>query len=410
MVYEEMAGLVEVRPGRHLFCRHWVLGCNEGTDIGVDKKEIHHNAATTTTADQINTKNVHLVCIHGTAASHGQYLSVLEALESKLDSSKQLIVQAWLYDAVGCGESPKPTEIPSSLPSSSTARSSSPYSDEEQVLDLDAFLHKLVWKTPHHQTRRIFFLAHSYGPNWVYKWMIYHQNQNKTSDPKDLPVQSSSSSSSSIPPVSLLSQVEGLVLISTGVKDSTLLVRGGPPIFRYCPLWVLRCSQPLLTNMFLKMGLAQATHRSQPELVTSARNSNNNNDMEIVCHYYNAHDWLSQTDLSKFYDEFVLVPPAGSSNSSSRIKVKVLVIHGVEDRIIPIEKGQVVANILMVPVEDYANNNNNDEDNKNLVVGQSHSNVNNNNNKGLVIVPDASHSVMQEQPEIVSDNILQFIL
>ena len=200
--------------------------------------------------------------------------------------------------------------------------------------------------------------------------------------PNDMSSQQTSSTS-------LLAQVKGLVLISTGVEDSTLLVKRGPPIFRHVPIWILRCLQPMLTNAFLKMGLSPTTHQLKPELIRAAKEANNQNDMEMVCHYYRAHDWITKDELSRFYFDFIAPNDNQPANQNTQ-KRKVLVVHGVEDQIVPVEKGQIVANIL-VP---------NDENR--IVVGEERTN--------FVTIPDASHSVMQEQPDTLAEQIFQFIL
>jgi pimeloyl-ACP methyl ester carboxylesterase len=169
----------------------------------------------------------------------------------------------------------------------------------------------------------IYFLGHSSGPTWIFKWL---QQPNSIS-------------------------IAGLILVSTGVQNSDLMV-GGPLLFRALPLWLLRCLQPLLTQTFLKIGFAQLTH---PELIQAAKESNNTNDMQVVCFYYQAHDWLE--DISSFRS------------------LRTLVLHGVEDGVIPIRYGQVVAIQL---------------DTK------------------LIAVENASHMVLLEQPAEVAEQILLF--
>lgn len=361
MVHEELADVLELRPGRWIFCRHWIIGSSSNGDGGT------------------STTTIHLICIHGTAASQDQYLPLLRAIDKRLETSN-VIVSAWLYDAVGCGKSPKPKSLPplSSPPStSSSSRDEGKlYADKEQVLDLDEFLRKLVWKKAS-PTCRVFFMAHSYGPNWVYKWMIQEQQR----------LHSNYNRNALAP--SFLSQVTGLVLISTGTADTKLLVKGGPPLFRCCPLCVLRCLQPMLTSMFLKLGLAPATHKAQPDLIQAAKEANNRNDMETVCYYYQSHDWLSAQDLFRFCHEVLSnnnTSSTGTNSSSSAIKV--LVVHGVEDGIIPIQHGQIVANAMM---------------------GQGGSHVSHHQG-GLVSIADAGHVPMQEQPEVMADHLVNFLL
>jgi pimeloyl-ACP methyl ester carboxylesterase len=325
-----------------------------------------------------------------------------------------------MYDAAGCGRSPNPHSY------SASTSSSSPYSDEEQVLDLEAFLHKFVRKKiekdqphqRHHQQQdrqktqcRIFFIGHSYGPNWIYKFMIYEQKK-ESEQRRNYHLRKQTEAS---PSLSLLFQIEGLVLISTGVGDSTLLVKGGPPIFRYCPVFVLRCVQPILTEFFLRMGFAKNTHATKPLLVQVARRSNNQNDMSTICHYYRSHDWISEDDLRDFYEQFVAparqtsddITPQGDDDDSiirSKKRVRVLVLHGDEDQIIPIEKGQIVANILMTK-DIYKAQKNSCNIGENII----DSTENDSDNDALLVISDASHSIMQEQAVMLSKHILQFI-
>jgi hypothetical protein len=84
-----------------------------------------------------------------------------------------------------------------------------------------------------------------------------------------------------------------------------------------------------LTSAFLKLGFAPHTHATNPQLIQDSKEANNANDMQVVCYYYAAHDWLE--DVSEF-----------SSNNNYRI----LLLHGVHDGIVPIQYGQVVANQL----------------------------------------------------------------
>jgi len=416
----EEGTLVEIRPRRNLFCRHRTVLLVRNDDGG-DHHGRHHDQQQQQHQQQEKEEEhidtIHLICIHGTAASHDQFLPLLEHLKNNINNNDEnnrrqsnVNVHAWMYDAVGCGRSPDPAST-ATTDSSSSSSSSSSYSDEEQVLDLDAFLHrfvirrkigkeekqqqqKLVSKTKKCQ---IFFIAHSYGPNWVYKWMKYNINrQQQVKEPKVL-------SSDHV-------VVEGLVLISTGLLDDDgdrnrkkLLVKGGPAIFKYCPLWILNCLQPTMTELFLKMGYSKNTHATKPQMISEARHVNNQNSMKTVCQYYNSHDWISQDELREFFNDFISSPtptiPAtnGTTGTRRRRNVKVLVVHGVEDQIIPIEKGQIVANVLSLPpttLTPPATTPNEEEDYS---------------NNGLIVVEDASHSIMQEQPEVLSKHILQLI-
>jgi pimeloyl-ACP methyl ester carboxylesterase len=309
MVQERLAELVELRPGRSLFCRHWVLG---------------EEAANTSNS---SSNTINLVCIHGTAASESQFLPLLRSLETKLlptsnsisNSNNLSSILCWMYDAVGCGQSP-------------ALGGAEAYVDAEQVKDLQALLTNHV-----NLDLPTYFLGHSYGPNWIYKCL-----------------QSSSDS-----PSPTLMNVAGLILMSTGVRNAHLQ-NGGPGLFKL-PLWLLNCLQPLLTQSFLKLGFAPHTHSTNPELVQEAKRSNNGNDMQVICHYYRAHGWVEDGTIAFLKNEK---------------NYRMLVLHGVQDGIIPIEHGQELANQLGIE---------------------------------LSSIDNASHMVLVEQPDEISERIWIFL-
>jgi pimeloyl-ACP methyl ester carboxylesterase len=358
MVKEVLSELVEVRPGRTLFCRHWIVG-EERNQLNTERQPRSTESSHGTTVDQ------HLVCIHGTVASHDQYLPLLTSLEDETlklhhqdeDPTQVGIIHCWLYDAVGCGRSPIIKD------GSQTA-----YADEEQVKDLHAFLTNLVMP----EMRRglgslsthlpeLFLIGHSYGPVWILKWMAFMEETSREMQQQQQVEREASPLSVDPSMQSLLFTPKGVVLMSTGVKSSNL-VCGGPILFRYDyipPLWVLKWIQPTLTRMFLKQGFAQKTHTCQPELIAQAQQSSGHNDMQVVRYYYRSHDWF--LDLTGF---------------TNYRGTKFLVLHGRDDEIIPIRIGQIVANQL---------------------------------GTNLVSVEDARHMVHQERPEIVAGNVFRFM-
>jgi pimeloyl-ACP methyl ester carboxylesterase len=277
MITEKLNKLVEIRPGRNIFTRHWILNDDE------------EESSTKTSSRTVN-----LVCVHGTAASQEQYISLWKALDSLLsfsstETSSTLRMHCWAYDAIGCGRSPK---IRNNIKA---------YTDAEQVQDLQELLENHV-----DSKYDTYFVGHSYGPTWIYKCLLLLQQGNKKL------------STTTLKPA-------GLVLISTGLECKELVV-GGPAIFRVVPLWFLKCIQPLLTASFLKLGFSPYTHKHDPELIVQAKEANNQNDMQVVIYYYKAHAWLSQLSPES-------MPPA-------------LVLHGTDDEIVPIHCGQQVANQL----------------------------------------------------------------
>lgn len=295
MVQELLSELIEVRPGRTLHCCHWILGSNRS-----------------------NVATINLVCIHGTAAAHTQYLPLLRAIDSQLETTTDKItIDCWLFDAVGCGKSP-PLE------------NSSEYADEQVVSDIQALLKNQV----QHLDRPTFFIAHSYGPNWVYKTL----------------------KSSETPKMNL----QGLIIVSSGVKNSKFqLQSGGPSLFKL-PLWLLNCLQPLLSKEFLRIGFSKTTHKTKPEVIEHAKALNSANKMKTVCQYYKAHDWVETID-----------------DTLRQCCETPLIVHGSEDQIVPIECGQALANQWHVP---------------------------------LISVDEASHMVLMEQPETLAEHICKYMM
>jgi pimeloyl-ACP methyl ester carboxylesterase len=268
MLVECFQDLIEIRPGRKIFVRHWISGVTEESSL--------LSSSTTLSISTIN-----LVCVHGTAARHEQYIPFWRHLDAFISENQaSLRIHCWAYDAIGCGSSPKLSD--------GTARD---YQDVEQVQDLKALLKDHV-----DSTYELFLAGHSYGPNWIYKYL-----QQDEQPPK----------------------ISGLVLISTALECKEVTI---PLILRFGPLWLLNCIQSLLTASFLQLGYSAWTREHNPQMIEAAKDSNNRNDMQVCLHYYNAHDWVCS--LNK--DE---MPPA-------------LVLHGAQDEIIPIKCGQHVSNQL----------------------------------------------------------------
>eukprot|EP00980_Cylindrotheca_fusiformis_P024608 scaffold12167_cov129-Cylindrotheca_fusiformis.AAC.1 len=303
MITEKRNELIEIRPGRKIFTRHWIL----------------NDSASSSTSSSARTIN--FVCVHGTAASQEQYLLLWKAMDHLLVSTNQnlsLRIHCWAYDAIGCGHSPK-------LPNAKD------YVDSEQVQDLKALVATYVGDAQHDT----YFVGHSYGPTWIYKYLKLRSRP-----------------------------VAGLILISTGLKCKELVV-GGPKIFRVLPLWMLNCMQPLLTASFLKIGFSPYTHKHNPELIAQSKQVNNKNDMETVVFYYKAHDWLSTISFPD------------SATTTTAPTIPAIVLHGMDDEIVPVHCGQQVCNQFV--------------------------------DTPLTVVPNASHMILLETPDVVAEHIVAFI-
>ncbi len=302
-INECLAEAVEVRPGRFLFCRH----CNVSSECQAEQSMI-------------------LVCLHGTAANHAQFLPFVRALEVLVLSGNQAInIHCWMYDAVGCGNSP-------------AIYDTAAYSDVEQVQDLMSLV-QMVAQT---ENQPLFILGHSYAPNWIYKFILQQEENLSMQQIK----------------------LSGIIIVSSGLYNPKYqMQKGGPALFR-SPLWLLKCLQPILTKIFLRLGFARVTHSEKPQLIQDAKSANNRNDMNIVRQYYQAHDWLQDlADVQKYYYERRICRPP-------------LILHGIQDEVIPILCGQDLANRWNVP---------------------------------LISVPDASHMVFLEQPTIVAGHVFEYM-
>jgi pimeloyl-ACP methyl ester carboxylesterase len=223
MVVNLSAGPVEIRPGRTVYVRNLSLGDASRPDVN-------------------------LICLHGTAASHQQYLLLLGALDKLLQPIGSSVT-CWMYDGVGLGDSPIETDP-------------NAYSDEEQLADLHAILERVD------KTRPTIFMAHSYAPMGMLKYLQKHP----------------------------LESLRGCIFLSTGFHDGPVsLVSGGPGIFKL-PLFLLNCLQSLLTESFLSMGLDAS---ADPALVDAARKDCNANNMWVVQQYYKSHKWLSSSEAKE---------------------------------------------------------------------------------------------------------------
>eukprot|EP00934_Nitzschia_sp_Nitz4_P008646 Nitzschia sp. Nitz4//scaffold105_size73764//52135//53170//NITZ4_005680-RA/size73764-snap-gene-0.47-mRNA-1//-1//CDS//3329532459//8636//frame0 len=271
VVQELFADLIPVRPGRNLFCCHWRLG----------------NELSSPSEPTSSTTTVNLVCIHGTAANHKTMLSSLRELATELSSS-DLTVDCWLFDSVGCGQSPPLSD-------------SSAYSNQEIVKDIQALLKNQVG----HLDRPTFFLAHSYGPQLVFQTLL---------DPETPTL-----------------QLGGLILVSI----------------------------PMMTKMFLQIGFAKETHERFPDMIAKSKIENNANDMAVVCQYYRHHAWMENVT-----EELRSLCPHP------------LLLHGTDDKMVPIECGQKLANEWRVQ---------------------------------LVAVPKASHMVLMEQPQEIARHVNAYL-
>lgn len=119
------------------------------------------------------------------------------------------------------------------------------------------------------------------------------------------------------------------------------------------PIPILQCLQPTLTNAFIEKGV----HPDHVELRQAVRDASNENDMFVAKAFYHHHKWF-QLD------------------QNPEIKLKSLVLHGIDDGILPVAAGQYLANKLQTE---------------------------------LVLVERSSHLVQLEQPSVVAGHVWEFL-
>ena len=375
---ELFSGLQEIRPGRLLYLKCIVLGAS----LPQKKKLSTPSQASSTTGVKdggIGDDSLNIICIHGTASNHGFFLPLLNELHGQIllrgddgtnnkssqrNASSIRRIICWLYDSVGCGESPMPTGNGNSDSFSIVDE----YSDDAYIEDLYAILrHKEV---DHSFIGPSILMGHSYAPSWITKFLLKYPNIVRRRDHStDIPPAPTASSDTCVS-----NSISGIIAVSSGVLDSpSNMINGGPKLFQVLPIWVLNCIQPLLTKSFLQMGFSRHTRITNPELIKVAQDESNANDMFVVQCLYRNHDWVTVRQIQDAYT----MDTKDSSASQTRKFLPNLIIHGVEDEIIPIVGGQLIANCL---------------------------------NSDLLVVNDASHSVLVEQPKYVATKIHDFLI
>jgi pimeloyl-ACP methyl ester carboxylesterase len=281
MVVTLSSGPVEIRPGRTLYVRNLSLGDSSRPDVN-------------------------LICLHGTAASHQQYLLLLGALDKLLQPIGSSVT-CWMYDGVGLGDSPIETDPHA-------------YSDEEQLADLHAVLERVD------KTRPTIFMGHSYGPMGMLKYLKTHP----------------------------LESLRGCIFLSTGFHDGPdPLVNGGPGIFKL-PLFLLNCLQHLLTESFLNMGLDAS---ADPALVDAARKDCNANNMWVVQQYYKSHKWLSSSEVKEIILQTTpclvvhgatdkVIPIKSGQFVANQLRTELVVVENASHLVL-VERPEVVAKAIV---------------------------------------------------------------
>jgi pimeloyl-ACP methyl ester carboxylesterase len=271
VLVEEIGELQEVRRGRSLFLRKVVVGPPHTKPC------------------------LKVVALHGTCATQTQYQPFLEALDDLLvqannDNNKTSCIIIWLYDNVGCGQSPAMTEWDD-------------YSNENFALDLRAILVDQVLKQD--GPLSCVLMGHSYSPTILLELL------NRCS------------------PIPDLLKPDAFIFVSSAIRSDNdskglLMPDGGHPIMRL-PVFILSCLQWHLSESFLGLGLCKDC---DPALRDKLRSENNGNNMAMAQATHRNHKWATSDDAKVLHH------------------VPTLVIHGTEDGIISPQCSELIAKEL----------------------------------------------------------------
>lgn len=334
MVREVFAGLKEVRPGRTLFVREWILGAPSSS------KEDHHEV------------DLDLVCVHGSCATEAQFHEMCRELcdqiltaraatsnqaqeqTTRSSSKKQPLIRCILYDMLGCGQSP-------------VVQNWDAYAPDELEQDLGAIV-QLYARDPISKSSSaassvpLYFCSHSYGPHIVLSWLKKQQDKEQ----EEIGTHSNNNTKDSAASIASVSRrVHGFIFLGTCVEPP--YAEGGHMIFRL-PLWVLRCIQSYLTRAFVEKSI----HPSNHSLRKFCLSNNDKNDMFMVQAFYRQTKWMTPDDFQKsIIGPVILGHDKGvgelDQNDNARWKSRrMLAIHGVEDGILSVESGQYMVNFL----------------------------------------------------------------
>jgi pimeloyl-ACP methyl ester carboxylesterase len=272
-----------------------------------------------------------LLFVHGTCATERQFQLLLECMDQQMAKERIVCV---LYDFMGCGRSP-------------ALKSWDAYDNAEGVADLEALLQLKVgddhrWLVD--LDLPTVLVSHSYAPNIVLPWI---EALIRAGDSQLLP------------------SLAGSIWMSSSIQCPSLPVGdGGHPLMKL-PVCLLECIKKALTDGFIKLGV----HDDHKEIQHLTRQDSSANDMRAAKAYHRHMQWAKGDDVP------------GALTALRRLPA--LVVHGAEDQIIPVECGQHLANLLLLPPEKLQTN--------------------------FVVIERASHQVMMEQPELVAVTVLHFL-
>jgi len=270
--------------------------------------------------ESCNKTCANILFIHGSCATSRQWNRLVSQLDSMLllsNNGKKAVgtFGCFLFDQLGCGESKHPAE------------NWNAYSALELLMDLQSITRSILNS---YDNVPLFLVAHSYGVSQAIQLI-------DTLSPSEEV------------------KVKGMVLIGGGLKGgpSTLTQDGGHWIFRYIPTFLLRYMQPSLSRKFVQSAILDK------ELQQSHLEASNANDMAICKAFYRQQKYATIEEALKLKN------------------VPALVIHGKEDKILPLNVGEHLHNSLP--------------------------------NSEFFAVNDASHQVFEEKYVEVASKIMKFI-
>mmetsp|Transcript_17483 Transcript_17483/g.29036 ORF Transcript_17483/g.29036 Transcript_17483/m.29036 type:complete len:293 (-) Transcript_17483:2985-3863(-) len=199
------------------------------------------------------------------------------------------------------------------------------YHTDQSVLDLKAIVDtKLDKSIP------TIFVGHSYAPSVIIRYLHSH----------------------GVP-----SNAKGCIFLSSAMAgDLNPIPNGGHPIFML-PVFLLQCLQPSMTKSFVELAYHPNT---SADLIQAANESNSGNDMYMAKAHHTHHLWITSDECASLHE-----------------KVAILVLHGKQDRILPADAGQCLADSVKA--------------------------------KRFVEVEETSHQVMEEKPAEVARHILDLL-
>ena len=362
-IIEEFASIVEIRKGRKIYLRKVILnGCCNPSVVNKDVA-----AASTANTEP----NIQIIFVHGICGTEQQFQLLLQSMDDQLSSSSSsssssqsstahssTTIACWLYDQVGCGQSP-------------TLPNYNDYTYEETQADLKALLLAEQQNQTMHQhfptpcwTLPTIVVGHSYGPSLFIPLL--------SEDPNLL---------------LLLPNIIGFILINTSVRCPHLPIADGGHYIMKLPIFLLQCIQSPLTDAFIHM----AVHPHHTELRNIIRIASQKNNMFVAKYYHQNSKWMTVSQLQ------MAAGGRRSSTGSNNKKdlVPTLIIHGTNDGVTPIECGQYMYNQLLLIASSSDDNKNEQRNNTPPVT--------------FIAIDEASHMVMIEQPHQTAQAILHFI-